>query len=243
MMKRLAPSVWGQPLLVALTIAYIRLVWLTSRVERMWDAEAEALLRAGRPFIAAFWHSRVLLVPYHWPQTGAWVHVLISSNRDGVLIAKAVRPFGIEAVPGASRRGGKEALHEIVRLLQAGKVVAITPDGPKGPRQRAKFGVAYAAVTAAVPVVPITYAVKHRKILGSWDRLVLPLPFNRILLHAGAPISVRGLSIETAREEIEATMIAQLSAADAYFGHTAPPPGPPLDVEPRPAPAPVIHEE
>lgn len=240
---RLVRSVWSQQLAALLAIAYIRLVWLTSRVERQMDPAAEALLTAGRPFIAAFWHGRILLMPYHWPQTGAWVYVMVSQHRDGEIAARIVRPFGIEAIAGSSRRGGREALQEMVRLLQAGKIVAITPDGPKGPRQRAKFGVAYAAITARVPVVPITYAVKHRKILGSWDRFVVPLPFNRILLHAGAPVSVTDLSIETARERIEAAMIAQLTAADGYFGHLAPPPGPPLEFEPRPAPPSTPSDE
>lgn len=239
---RLLRSIWSQQLAALLGIAYIRLVWLTSRVDRQVDPAAEALLTARRPFIAAFWHGRILLMPYHWPQTGAWVYVMVSHHRDGEIAARIVRPFGIEAIAGSPRRGGREALHEMVRLLQAGKIVAITPDGPKGPRQRAKFGVAYAAMAAQVPVVPITYAVKRRKVLGSWDQFVVPLPFNRILLHAGAPVSVTDLSIEAAREQIEATMIAQLTIADGYFGHAAPPPGPPLDIEPRPASSPTVSD-
>lgn len=241
-LRRLVRSIWSQQLAALMGIAYIRLIGITSRVERQVDPAAEALLTAGRPFIAAFWHGRILLMPYHWPQTGGWVYVMVSQHRDGEIAARIVRPFGIEAIAGSSRRGGREALQEMVRLLQAGKIVAITPDGPKGPRQRAKFGVAYAAIAAGVPVVPITYAVKHRKMLGSWDRFVVPLPFNRILLHAGAPVSVNGLSIETARETIEAAMIAQLIAADSYFGHVAPPPGPPLEIEPRPAASPSMSD-
>jgi lysophospholipid acyltransferase (LPLAT)-like uncharacterized protein len=233
-MKKLAKSALVQRLLVGFAFAYIRFVWWTSRAERDWHPEADALLKAGRPFIAAFWHSRILLMAYHWPQTGALVHVLISQHRDGAMIARAVRPFGIEAIAGSSRRGGKEALYEIVRLLEAGKIVAITPDGPKGPRQRAKFGVAYAAITAGVPVIPITYSVKRRRLMGSWDRFVLALPFNRVLLRADAPISVTGLSIEAARERIEAAMNAQLAAVDAHFGFPPVPPGPPLDIDPRP---------
>lgn len=233
-MKKLAKSAFVQRLLVWFAFAYIRFVWLTSRAERDWHPESDALLKARRPFIAAFWHSRILLMAYHWPQTGALVHVLISQHRDGAMIARAVRPFGIDAISGSSRRGGKEALHEIVRLLEAGKIVAITPDGPKGPRQRAKFGVAYAAITAGVPVVPITYSVKRRTLMGSWDRFVLAWPFNRILLRAGPPIVLDGLSIEAARERVEAAMIAQLDAADAHFGFPPVPPGPPLDTDARP---------
>ncbi len=233
-MKKLAKSAFVQRLFVSFAFAYIRFVWLTSRTERDWHPDSEAMLKAGRPFIAAFWHSRILLMPYHWPQNGALVHVLISQHRDGEMIARAVRPFGIEAIAGSSRRGGKEALHEMVRLLEAGKIVAITPDGPKGPRQRAKFGVAYAAITAGVPVIPITYAVKRRTLIGSWDRFVLAWPFNRILLRAGAPIAVGGLSIEAAREMIETTMIAQLDGVDAHFGFPPVPPGPPLETEARP---------
>lgn len=233
MLKRLAKSPFVQRLIVALVFAYIRFVYLTSRVERDWHPEAAALLASGRPFIAAFWHGRILMMPYHLPQSGASVHVLISKHRDGAMIARAVRPFGVEVIAGSSRRGGREALHEMVRLLAAGKIVAITPDGPTGPRQRAKFGIAYTAITAGVPVVPVTYAARRRRLIGSWDRFLLALPFNRLLLRAGAPITVNGLGIEAAREQIEAAMIAQLDTADARFGFPPIPPGPPLTVEPQ----------
>src|SRR5437870_7855595 len=111
---------------------YIRLVYATNR----WTVEGGdiplRLREAGRPFILAFWHGRLLMIPMAW-QRLAPMHMLISSHRDGRLIADAVRYFGVDSIDGASRRGGSAALRLMVKRLRAGDCVGITPDGPRGP--------------------------------------------------------------------------------------------------------------
>lgn len=228
MLKKLIKSDFGKRLIVFIAYTYIRFVWATSRVERVCPAESEPFFTEARPFILAFWHSRILLMPYHWVPTGRKIHMLISQHNDGELIARAVRPFGVEWVPGSSRRGGKEALYAMIRLLRGGDTIGITPDGPKGPRQRVKPGIIHVAKLGRVPILPVTYAVKRRWVAGSWDRFVIALPFNRIYLTVGQPLDVTDLTVEAASAALEVSMNDQMAAADAHFGFPATPPGAPL---------------
>lgn len=228
MLKKLVKSGFGKRLIVFIAYNYIRFVWATSRVERVCPPEAEAFFNDGRPFILAFWHSRILLMPYHWVPTGRKIHMLISQHNDGELIARSVRPFGVEWIPGSSRRGGKEALYAMIRLLRGGDTIGITPDGPKGPRQRVKPGIVHVAKLGRVPIIPVTYSVKRRKLAGSWDRFVIALPFNRVYLTVGSPLDVADVPVEAACATLEAVMNDQMIAADAYFGFPPTAPGPAL---------------
>src|SRR5689334_6714665 len=80
---------------------YVRLVFATSR----WTIEgAEVPHRyhaAGKPFILAFWHGRLLMMPMAW-RRDVPIHMLISGHRDGRIIADAVGHFGIESIAGSS---------------------------------------------------------------------------------------------------------------------------------------------
>lgn len=228
MLKKLLKSDFGKRLIVFIAYNYIRFVWVTSRVERVCPPEAEAFFKEGHPFVLAFWHSRILLMPYHWVPTGRKIHMLISQHNDGELIARSVRPFGVEWIPGSSRRGGKEALYAMVRLLRGGDTIGITPDGPKGPRQRVKPGIVHVAKLGRVPIIPVTYSVKRRAVAGSWDRFIIALPFNRIYLTVGQPLDVADVPVEDACATLEAVMNDQMMAADAHFGFPPTAPGPAL---------------
>lgn len=207
---------------------YIRLVYATSR----WTIEGAGIprvLRAeGRPFILAFWHGRLLMIPMAW-QRLARMHMLISGHRDGRIIADAVRYFDIDSIAGSSNQGGTGALRAMVRYVKAGDCVGITPDGPNGPAMRATNGIVAAAKISRAPIIPITYATSRRRILGTWDHFHLPLPFSRGVYLWGEPIivpeDVDGDAIETWRGYIEDRMIAQTAEADRRVGREATAPG------------------
>ena len=143
---------------------YIRLVDATVR----WSVEGAEVPRrlreAGQPFILAFWHGRLLMMPMAWRRL-APMHMLISGHPDGQVIAETVRHFGIDTVVGSSNEGGSGAVRAMVRFLKAGDCVGITPDGPDGPAMRASRGIVAVARLAHVPIVPISYATGHRRIL------------------------------------------------------------------------------
>jgi lysophospholipid acyltransferase (LPLAT)-like uncharacterized protein len=212
---------------------YVRFVYATSPWVTL-GAEYPAQLRSeGKSYIIAFWHGRLLLMP---PARtfDAPLHVLISHHRDGELIARAMRPFGLEAIRGSTakdgrRKGGTAALRTILQALKHGGIVAISPDGPRGPRMRASTGIAAAARLAKVPVIPLGYGVARRKVMSSWDRFIVPFPFNRGVYIWGDPIDVYSDSSETVEQaalRIETALNAVCAEADRYCGQTPIDPAP-----------------
>lgn len=141
----------------------------------------------GRKFLYAFWHENILVPAYQFRDLG--IAVLISKHADGQLIARAVERLGFATARGSSTRGGVEALKGMIRQAQKANI-AITPDGPRGPRRKAQSGVAYLASATGCPVVPFAVGFGSARRLKSWDRFALPTPFSRVWLLTGDPIEV-----------------------------------------------------
>ncbi len=211
---------------------YILLVRATGR----WTIEnADAITRRvadGDPFIACFWHGRVLMVPHAWVYS-APLHVVISQHRDGRLLAGAMSGLGIGIISGSSSRGGIAAIRGIVKLLKQGEFVGLTPDGPRGPRMRASLGVVRAAQRTGVPIVPVSFAASRRRVLGSWDRFVLALPFARGVIRIGdfidVPTDADADTLERYRLRLENELNLLTRELDARFGFEAIEAAPPLD--------------
>jgi lysophospholipid acyltransferase (LPLAT)-like uncharacterized protein len=207
---------------------YIRFIYATSRwtIERP-DVPA-ALRDAKQPFILAFWHGRLLMMPMAW-QRFPTMHMLISGHPDGRVIAETVRHFGIDTVVGSSNEGGSGAVRQMVRFLKAGDCVGITPDGPDGPAMRASRGIVGVARIARVPIVPISFASNRRRLLATWDRFHLALPFGRGTFLWGEPIAVPPHLDEAGMEDYRALVERRLSEltaeADRRAGHAEVTPG------------------
>ncbi|WP_316978416.1 lysophospholipid acyltransferase family protein [Shumkonia mesophila] len=219
--KRILGSDAVRRMLCWLGAQYIRFVHATGRWSVVRGDVPQALWERGEPFILCFWHGRLLMMPYCWNRRVA-IHMLISQHRDGQIIARTVGHFGIHAIAGSSKRGGAGALRAMLKALQAGECVGITPDGPRGPRMRASDGIVSVARLAGVPVVPATFAVDRRKVLGSWDRFVVAWPFARGVLVWGEPITVErdadDAAIEAARARVETALNAITAEADGLVG-------------------------
>ncbi len=226
-MKRLRKAFFRnqyvQSVLGALACFY---VWLV-RVTSSWTNENQAPTRnawaSEAPIIIAFWHNRLFLMPYCW-QSSEPFHMLISGHADGRLIAKTVLWHGISTVSGSSSKGGTDALRQMVRILNDGATVGITPDGPRGPRMRASAGaIALARLSGAV-IVPAAAATSRRRVLSTWDRLVVPLPFSRGACVWGDPIAVARDADEEdqerARQQLEESLITVSNRADELVGQS-----------------------
>ncbi len=228
LIKALLRSAAGLRFSCWLVQAYVRLVYRTGRWTVDGDSFPRAIRAAGGAFILAFWHGRLLMMPMAW-QRLAPMHMLISAHVDGRLIAGAVRHFDIDSVAGSSNDGGSAALRAMVRWLKSGDCVGITPDGPDGPAMRASRGIVAVARLAATPVVPLAYATRRRRILGTWDRFHLPFPFSRGVFIWGEPISVATQLDEAGMEERRQLIEEQLNRltveADRRMGHEAIAPG------------------
>ena len=220
---------WIKAALCAVLAGYIRLVHVTSRWQVQGGEIPARLWDEGRPFIIAFWHGRLLLMPYCW-RKGMPISMLISHHPDGRFISHTIRHFAIDTIVGSSSRGGGAALRALMKSLNAGFSVGITPDGPRGPRMRASLGIVQTARLAGVPILPCSYAVTRRRVLSSWDRFILAWPFSRGLIVWGEPITVAreasDAAIEAARQSLEDRLNTITAAADRFCGVTPVEPAP-----------------
>jgi lysophospholipid acyltransferase (LPLAT)-like uncharacterized protein len=182
-------------LVLALGKGFLRALGATWRI-RVVNGEALAQLRDARTqFIFALWHGHLL--PLLWHHRNEGVTVLISEHRDGELVARAAESLGYDLIRGSTTRGAERALISLVRTLQAGKEIAITPDGPKGPPLKFAPGTLVAAQRSDSPILPVAVSASSAWRLKSWDRFLIPKPFARVTVAYGPPTKVRAA---TARE-------------------------------------------
>ena len=159
--------------------------WRFEHVNReAWDG----LVAGGTGFACMLWHETLL--PLLWNHRQARAVIVVSQARDGQYLSDFAASIGYRLVRGSSSRGGVGALIAAARALEQGDIVALTPDGPRGPRREVKPGVLAAAQRAGVPVLPVYAAVKSAWRLHSWDRFCIPKPFAKVRVAYGAPIRV-----------------------------------------------------
>ena len=134
--------------------------------------------------IFAIWHNRQLLAPgvyrryFRSDGSGRRLAALASTSRDGAIAARILELFGARAVRGSSSRRGALALTEMIDLAKAGYDIAVTPDGPRGPRYRVQAGTIVLAQYTGLPIIPLTLNLSRKKVLPSWDGFQIPLPFG-----------------------------------------------------------------
>jgi lysophospholipid acyltransferase (LPLAT)-like uncharacterized protein len=168
----------------------------------------DALAASGRQPVLGFWHGRILPATYYFRRRG--IVVITSENFDGEWIARIIERFGYGTARGSTSRGARRALLQMKRVLEAGKAVAFTLDGPRGPARRAQAGAVWLAGATENPLVPFHIETERHWTLGSWDRTQIPQPFTTAALAIGAPIPVPrdpdDAVIERKREELEQSL-------------------------------------
>lgn len=200
------------PLLSSLGTWFIRALHTTLRVRHLHADRID-----GAPqFILAFWHECVLMCLHsRWRRP---TKAIISRSKDGSIVSGVVERYGVETARGSSSRGGEIALREVLRDVRAGKNIALTPDGPKGPHRVVKEGVVFIAQASGLPVLPFYFTAEKKKRLRSWDRHILPHPFSRALFVYGEPIFVpRDGDPEEWRRVIETQMNTLAEEAERDF--------------------------
>lgn len=229
MLKKITKSAAAAKLAAFLIKAYIRLVHATSRWQFTGKENFEAGLARGKGVILVFWHGRLLMAPMVRRETDRRVYMLVSAHRDGEIIANAVRPFGIDFIRGSAanrkkpgqNKSGAPAILQMTAALEAGDVVGMTPDGPRGPAERVQPGVVRLAMRTGASIVPAAYSVSNGRQLGTWDRFLLAGPFSRGVYVAGEPIefSTHGeMPVERAMEIVEKALTTITAKADEIAG-------------------------
>jgi lysophospholipid acyltransferase (LPLAT)-like uncharacterized protein len=189
---------------------------LTATLRCSWKDESGILREDGPPIIFSLWHNRLALsmLMYHGyvrkqrPRQG--LAAMISASKDGGLLAYALKKYDVQPVRGSSSRRGRQALLESTSWIERGYHVAITPDGPRGPRYRVQEGIIMLAQLTGSPIVPFSCAIQWKVCLRSWDRFQVPLPFSRCDIRIGPPVHVAREATanerETRRRELEERM-------------------------------------
>ena len=199
------------------------LVRLLGATLRLRAEGVEALVpswAAARPLIYCVWHGRILKVPWlnarlRRTHGARAVSVLASRSRDGSILGGFVSRFGLDVVRGSSSRGGAGALRALVTAVQAGRDVALAPDGPRGPRGQLGPGVVTLAALTGASVVPLGFAARPARRLSTWDAFLVPAPFARAALVFGAATTIaRDADRERVRKEIERSLDEATAAAD-----------------------------
>lgn len=233
---RLRRSGLGRAALVWLAAGYLWLVARTLRWEVRGAAHLDGLARRPSAFLAAFWHGRIALSPLLAPE-GRKVIAMISSNRDGAMIAAVAERFGVGAVRGSSfdrrkrrAKGATGAYRAALAVLERPEaILAVTPDGPRGPRMRAQSGIAHLSIASGRPVLPFAVSVRWGRVFRSWDRFLLPFPFARAVAVYGPPLPPPEdgeAGLERHRAAIEAALNAVTSEADRAVGRAPVTPAP-----------------
>ncbi len=159
-------------------LIYLFLLFLkaTSRVQTVYSSAFQTMWERGENVIVCFWHGRLLMMPF--ANRRGKGKVLISRHRDGEFITRVMGYFKLGAIRGSYRKGTVSSLREIIHDLRDGFDVAITPDGPKGPRFEVKKGIMELAKLTGKPVVPLTYGAAKKKLSIPGIGLSSPVHFQ-----------------------------------------------------------------
>jgi lysophospholipid acyltransferase (LPLAT)-like uncharacterized protein len=200
---------------------FIRSLGITLRVTQVGLEHVSEAKAATGNTLFAFWHGRLLPLVYVHRNQG--INVLVSTHQDGEYIARVIHGLGFGTSRGSSTRGGIRALRELMQAGNARLDLAITPDGPKGPREKVQPGVVYLAKRLGLPVIPIGASSRPSIRAGSWDRFMVPLPFARCTVVYGRPVvfddSVSAEAIDVARTDLERRIEQVTREADDRCGH------------------------
>lgn len=174
-------------------------LFLTTKVERRGTEHFEQFRRAGTPVVFVFWHGQLLpLVHVHREER---IVVLVSEHADGEYITRVIERMGFGTVRGSSTRGGVTGLRALVRAARSGRDLALTPDGPRGPRGEFKPGALLVARMTGLPIVPLAVGASRGWRFRSWDGFLVPEPLSTIEVEYLPP---RFVPREATREEMDA---------------------------------------
>ena len=183
---------------------FVRFVYLTNKKNFHHPKELK-----DDVYIVSFWHGELLMQPFNYQKLKpkGKVSAMISEHKDGEAITKTVEYLGIYSIRGSSTRGGTKALIGAIKELKGGDDIAITPDGPKGPRFSVADGIV--AIHKKTNAKILAFNCKPSKYwqFNSWDKFVIPKPFGTIDFYISEPFSVSDLDMPEAKELIKEKLL------------------------------------
>jgi len=199
---------------------YLGFVHATTRWQYEGFETWEPLLRAGKPFVIVHWHQRLAMMPFsanwrHWGMT-----VLASDRPVADMAVVAGERRGIVMLRMSKRTSNTAMLRAVVRELQTGRCICISPDGPEGPFRVMKPGALAIATLGQVPIALVSYSKSNAiTVTRSWDRFLFPLPFGRGIFKFSAPMELSNLDADMDRKTQEIRLAALLTELDEACDH------------------------
>jgi lysophospholipid acyltransferase (LPLAT)-like uncharacterized protein len=218
-LKRILTESLSSSLVTLLLVTLIRIIYATMRITVIGKEILPGFAARGEGYVGAFWHGRILMIPFLYPGTA--LHILVSKHRDAEIIASILSRFGFQLIRGSSSKGGSDALRGMLRLLRDDNDLGIAADGPRGPAEVLKPGAAQLGRLSGKAVIPISFSASRSLRFGSWDRFMFPLPFSRGAFVVGKPLrAADGEENEAFRLRIENALNEATAMADALVGVT-----------------------
>ncbi len=182
----------------------VKLIYLTNK--RVFHFPSQV---PSKPFILSMWHGELLMQPlnYRMLKPSGKIKVIVSEHRDGEMIRKIVDFLGVGAISGSSTRGGAKALIQAIKTIKQGIDVAITPDGPRGPRHEIADGIVAIAQKTGANILTCSLKASKYWQFDSWDKFIVPKPFGQIDFYIGEPFSIQDLQIDEAKKLIKFKMM------------------------------------
>jgi lysophospholipid acyltransferase (LPLAT)-like uncharacterized protein len=201
----------------------LRLIGPTLRFEVIGVHNAIQIRNSGEPCIGAFWHRCIFPAVWMWRNRG--IVVLNTVNFDGQWTRRVIERLGFGTAQGSSTRGAIEGLANMARHLEAGTHVALTIDGPRGPRFIAKPGAVILARRTGKPISVFHIALSRAHTFKkSWDQFQLPYPFSRAVMFVAprisVPTDVDSEAMKQKQAEVQAALERVRDLAESWFGLT-----------------------
>ena len=187
-MKKIIKLKFIQHLLSIIAAIYIFLVKITSNIQiinleipkNYWDNR--------KPFILAFWHSQLMMISFTWTNKYK-INIIASNHSDGRFGALVGRFFKLNNIPRSSKNSNA-SLKIIYKLVKNNEYIGITPDGPRGPKEKVSAGIIKLASSLEIPIIPCGYWSNRNFQLNSWDRFLITLPFSKCYFVWSDPINI-----------------------------------------------------
>ena len=183
---------------------FVRFIYITSKKHFHY-----ANVDIDETLLIAMWHGDLLMQPLNYRnfRKNGNVKVIVSEHKDGLIIKKVCEYLKVGAIAGSSSKGGIKALKNALKELRNGTDVAITPDGPRGPRFSIADGIVAISKKTNTKIVTLNCVPKSFWQLNSWDKFVIPKPFGTIDFYVSEPFDVNDLEMEEAKELVRKKML------------------------------------
>ena len=205
---------------------YVYIVYVSSKKIFINKTSFDKLILENESFIYALWHDHLLLSPLTW-QTKKRIDILISKHKDGDIIADLIKYHGFNSIRGSTNNPYKEkekntisSIRKIIKTLRGNVSIGITPDGPRGPRHKVSEGTINISRISNKKILPMALDYKKKWVLSTWDKFIIPKPFNKICIVWGDPLDTIINKKDTSKQQetLEKSLINITEIATNHIG-------------------------